>query len=150
MREILFRGKHQIGTNYGKWVEGQLNILEDGTYSIICYESEMEEIKRDSISVMRQKNVLKRYSVVPETIGQFTGIYDCDGNRIFEGDIIQFCSMKMAVMFDEQSAQYLLKKIRKKKNDSLSEIIAFDTVPQYALNVIGNICDDFNSAEMEV
>lgn len=149
MREILFRGKHQIGANYGKWVEGQLNILKDGTYSIICYEPEMEEIKCDSISVMHQENVLKRYSVVPETIGQFTGIYDCDGNRIFEGDIIEFCLKKMAVMFDEKSAQYLMKLIRK-RGKGIPEIITFDTVPQYALKVIGNICDDFNSVEMEV
>ena len=149
MREILFRGKHQIGANYGKWVEGQLNILKDGTYSISCYETEMEEIKCDSISVMHQENVLKRYSVVPETIGQFTGIYDCDGNRIFEGDIILFGSMKMAVMFDEKSARYLLKQIRK-KNEILFEIKTFDTVPQCALKVIGNICDNFNPVEMEV
>ena len=110
----------------------------------------MSEIKANSICLMRQKNVLKSYRVVPKTIGQFTGIYDCDGNRIFEGDIIMFGSMKMAVIFDEKSAQYLLKKIRKKKNDSLFEIITFDTVPQHALKVIGNICDDFNSAEMDV
>ena len=148
MREILFRGKHQICTDYGEWVEGQLNILEDGIYSISCYEQEMSEIKANSICLMRQKNVLKSYRVVPETIGQFTGIYDCDGNRIFEGDIIMFGSMKMAVIFDEKSAQYILK-IIVKKNKFHNEIKTFDTVSQCALNVIGNIYDNFNPAEEE-
>lgn len=35
-------------------------------------------------------NLTERYPVVPETVGQFTGLYDEKGERIFEGDILVY------------------------------------------------------------
>lgn len=74
MREILFRGKR---IDNEEWVEGGIyHNSEDGIVFII-------------------KDTCLGYhefiEVIPETVGQFTGLYDkCDknGTKIFEGDII--------------------------------------------------------------
>lgn len=69
MREILFRGKR---IDNGEWVEGDL--LHNG----IDYET----------AICNRENQTKYVTgVIPETVGQFTGL-TANGKKIFEGDII--------------------------------------------------------------
>ena len=129
MREILFRGKRTINGDwvYGDFVHGnERKSLRD---SIFVYDSETQSFND--------------YEINPSTLGQYTGLTDKNGKRIFEGDIVKaqdeilgspFCDgMNGKVVYDEAAYFIELK-------DPMNSQWLYDECAVY--EIIGNIHDN--------
>ena len=91
MREILFRAKI---VDDGEWVYGAYHYSADSKYHYIL--SLEKFLERDSELSLHNKEV---YFVIPESVGQFTGISDINDVKLFEGDIVNGCCFNGSYAF---------------------------------------------------
>lgn len=119
MREILFRGK---SVNDERWVFGNLSNYGD------C----------KTITTTKDFSILDSCEVIPETVGQYTGLTDKNGlTKIFEGDIVKvydvYCNETVvgAVEFCDGSFRIYDK-----------DFTSFDRWMYCKVEVIGNVYDN--------
>ena len=137
-KEILFIGKR---VDNGEWVVGDLI---------------HRQIWKRSLTIIRVSDDgfdhYEEYEVIPETVGQFTGLTDKNGNKIFEGDIISATALDTE---EEQRAVVCFGNFIDENNDDeyIGFFIEFDsiktTITQLSMEecknrieVIGNIYDN--------
>lgn len=120
MREILFRGKR---TDNGEWVQGYICrygwIGKEKDYIIPDYASALYTAEID-----------------PETVGQYTGLTDMNGRKIFEGDTVwnSYDEDYGKVEWDNDMAKFII--------TFPTFTVDFANVYGKELEIVGNVYDN--------
>ena len=120
MRKNLFKAKK---SSDGKWVKGSLVNTPFGTF-IEWYED----------------SICNKEEVDPSTVCQFTGLTDCEGNEIWEGDLLQI-HIKAAiyeVVWYEKIGGFVIKVYTTDK--SSPNLLGYE-LQTYKYKIVGNKFD---------
>lgn len=133
MREILFRGK-PLGDLHGKFIYGSLGVLNTDLCAIYhCFEFKDDEMELVYIN----------------TVGQYTGLTDKNGKKIFEGDILhctaRLDSADMVVIYE--NAEFRL--VPRERYKAYTTGMGYRYFGYLDTEVIGNIHDNPELLEVE-
>lgn len=119
-RQILFRGKR---IDNDEWAEGYLFKIWNRTFILWGMTGDVPNM----------------VEVIPETVGQYTGLTDKNGKKIFEGDIV-----KVTTGIEGYGSTYhsVIQKVRYEANSGIAVFLPFDNSDMVEVEVIGNIYDN--------
>ena len=132
IREVIFRGKQ---TDNGEWIEG--------AYSPFHLNFGEREEKPHIIIISDDEDIDGLWcEVIPETVGQYTGLTDKNGVKIFEGDIVhcvsKLDSADMVIIFECGQFRMILAE----KYHEYQTNVGYYDINCFAKEVIGNIHDN--------
>ena len=134
VREVIFRGKRK---DNGEWVYGVP--LKEG------YSQEVEMLWYEYGSLAYTESV----QVIPQTVGQYTGLTDKNGKKIFEGDILAFSDRLVYVHWHDYCGCWDCSYIKAIEGKPTLHEDRSPNKWRYNAEVIGNIHDNKELLEVK-
>ena len=141
MREILFRGKRK---DNGEWIYG-VPITDEATNDAYIITSTAGASLKSEINNMCATG----FRIIRNTVGQYTGLTDKNGTRIFEGDILGYSeqsklrylnNVRFVVLYENFNACFVVERYVNGNYKLQKRLATFN--PSKHLEVIGNVYDN--------
>lgn len=131
MREMLFRGQQR---KKGEKVRLDGSPVESSWF----YGNGVLQSRGQSSIIYQTEPVFSKHSVYSDTLGQYTGVTDKNGTKIFEGDIVRYGDTIHEVVFEQRNGTAYFG-LAYSKNETLP-FGHYQDLRQ--IEVIGNIYDN--------